>query len=156
MRYLAAVLVLTGAAHAYVCPPPAARTYASKDKAYQLDVSAENDAVFTHAGEKVWQKKLPEQVVSAYVSDGGHAVILYKYALATVAPSGDPVADLKLTDFLTKKEIKQAGDKCGSWWWVSAKLTFEGGTFVMRLKKGRTLQLDLATGKVAAVKKRTR
>ena len=75
----------------------------------------------------------------------------YKHVLVIYDDKGKMVKDFKLEDLLTDDEIKtNVRITEGSRWWAQqTQFSFDGMNFVARLKWGKTISIDVNTGKIA-------
>jgi hypothetical protein len=105
-----------------------------------------------------WQKPLVNTPQRVFVDDQTKQVVTidtygsagYAHALVLYDDKGNVVKDYALEDVLTADEIKtKVPTTAGSRWWVKdAKFAFEGNQFRVHLAWGRTIQVNLQTGKL--------
>jgi hypothetical protein len=112
-------------------------------------------------GPEVWREKLVNIPHQVFVADTGkHIVTVDTYArlgfdhsLVLYGDKGKVLADYRLEDLLTGREIEQKVERTVSsrWWATSTKFAFtpNGRQFSIALKWGRTIILDLETGKIS-------
>jgi hypothetical protein len=111
--------------------------------------------------EKVlWKKRLVNLPHQAFVADDGRHVVTidtyanlgFQHSLVLYGEGGKLLADYELEDLLKGEEIRGRVTRSVSsrWWASSTKFAFgrDGKAFTLSLKWGRTITLDLATGKI--------
>jgi len=106
----------------------------------------------------VWQGQLINTPHRALVDDNGPSVVTidtygrlgFAHSVVIYGEKGKLVRDFELEDLLTKEEIenKVARTVSSRHWTDEADLKIENGHFVARLKWGRTLRIDLSSGKI--------
>jgi hypothetical protein len=152
-------------------PQPKPRIFAQTQGEYAFKIlPVGTEGVFLTLDESgkekvIWQAKLVNLPVRAIVAESGKFVITldtwasvgYEHCLVVYGEKGKVVADFKLEDLLTAKEIENLPSTAGSRWWTDKDIAeFEDlsrqDEFVIRMKhKGWTkvLRLTLSTGKLA-------
>ncbi|MBY0230351.1 MAG: hypothetical protein K2W96_13790 [Gemmataceae bacterium] len=110
----------------------------------------------------VWQAKLVNTPNRVLVDERGKFVATidtygslgFDHSLVVYGEKGKVVRDFKLEDLLTKEEIeKKVGRTVSSRHWAgSTVFRMAGDHLEIRLKWGRTIRVELATGKVEETK----
>src|SRR5207237_8677063 len=108
----------------------------------------------------LWGKELVNLPHQAFVADDGRHVVTvdsyarlgYQHVLVLYGAEGKRLADYELEDLLTREEIRSKVVQTVSsrWWAGDTKFAFgpDGKDFTLALKWGRTIRLDLATGRL--------
>lgn len=146
---------------------PHARIFASANGEYGFVHQLQKGYLFkmSRNGEMktLWKNPLVSIPIDAYVSNKGHFIMLdeygmvgYNHVLVLYSPEGKLLADYKLTDLLTEQEIKEHTSRTVSsrWWRNNAQLTFNNRHThaQLKLKWGKTIQIDLTTAKLTTEK----
>lgn len=151
---------------------PKARTVDSADGGHAFKLLLNKDSgfrgpaegVLLHKDKKgdgrvIWQGKLVNIPHQIFVADTGKHVVTvdtyarlgHDHALVLYGDKGKVLADYKLVDLLSRKEIADhvMQTVSSNHWASGAKFTFspDGKQFTITLKWGRVIQLDLETGK---------
>ncbi len=110
----------------------------------------------------VWSGKLVNTPHRVLVDEGGRFVVTIDtygslggaHALVIYGEKGKVIRDMKLEDFLTADELeKKVMSTVSSRHWAGkAAFKIEGGHLEVRLDWGRTVRVELATGKIAEKK----
>lgn len=170
---LLVVALLATATHADSWATPTPRVFANVWGSHGFKVMPNKDNAFAGPADAVlfqlddkgdekpvWKGRLVNQPHQAFVAPNGKHVVTidtygrlgFKHAVVVYDDKGKAVADLALEDVLTADEIMNNVLRTVSsrHWTRGAKFAFadDATTFDIDLKWGRTLKLDLTTGKV--------
>jgi hypothetical protein len=166
---LAAVALVAAQLRADKWPAPTPRIFASQEgghgfKVLKPEFGGVSEGVLFRldaAGQEqvVWQTRLvntPHQVV---VDDEGRFVVTvdtygslgFAHSLVVYGSQGAVIGDFKLEDLLSKEEIetKVLHSEFSRRWAEHADFAIERGHLVVRLHWGKTLRVELASGKLA-------
>ncbi len=171
-RLLCLALLLLGASAATAdsWAPPTPRVYANKWGSHGFKVvpsekgfaGPATGVLFTlgeDGKEKVaWSKELVNMPHRALVSDRGQVVTIdsyanlgFKHSLVIYDAMGKVLADYALEDLLTKEELEKVLRSVSSRHWAGSttfEFTPDCKQLSVTLKTGRTIKVDLATGKL--------
>jgi hypothetical protein len=165
---LAFVACLAAFAHADKWAPPTPRVFASPSGSYGFKVlkpqfgSTSEGMLFRLDGEGkeevIWQGQLINTPQRVLVDDDGKSLVTidtygrlgFAHSVVVYGEKGKLIRDFELEDLLTKEEIegKVARSVSSRHWTDGADLKIENSHFVARLAWGKTLRIELASGKI--------
>jgi hypothetical protein len=165
---LALAACLAPSAHADKWAPPTPRVFASPSGSHGFKVlkpefgGASHGTLFrldTAGKEEVlWQERLINTPHRVFVDDNGQYVVTvdtygrlgFAHSVVVYGDKGKLIRDFELEDLLTKEEIEGevARSVSSRHWTDGADLRIEAGYFVARLNWGKTLHIELASGKI--------
>jgi hypothetical protein len=159
---------LAASAHADKWAPPAPRIFASPWGNHGFKVlkpqfgGASQGALFrldTEGKEQiVWEQQLINTPHRVLVDDDGKTVVTidtygrlgFAHSVVIYGEKGKLIRDFELEDLLTKKELdtKIVRSVSSRHWTDGAEMKIEDGHFIARLSWGKSLRIELASGKI--------